>query len=109
MVLAWAAGRLSELRRDIVALSRRITALEQARSAPHATPAVVAAAEAPAPSHVAPAALPHATPAPSAPARGHPPLPATRPADAEQWIGAVGLQNAGAVLLLVGFFFLVLW
>src|SRR5262249_56139557 len=62
-------------------------------------------ARAPAEAPVAPAA---ATPLALRPAR-----PAAEPArsriDAEQWVGAVALQNVGAVLLLVGFFFLVLW
>jgi len=104
MVLVWAAGRLSELRRRIDSLSSRIAALEEARRAthaaptpdqPHAAPPIVV----PAAAHAAPAPLPAA----------HAPRRDPRPADAEQWIGAVGLQNAGAVLLLVGFFFLVLW
>jgi len=113
VVLVWAAGRLSELRRDIVALSRRIAALEQARSAAPAQPA----------REPEPVATPPAAPPPAAHEPGPPPMapplaapaaapasrPVTRPADAEQWIGAVGLQNVGSVLLLVGFFFLVLW
>jgi len=94
LVLAWAAGRLSGLRREVQSLSRRLEALEQGRSAP----------EQPATAPDVPVAH-----APVAAASAHVPRPAARPADAEQWIGSVGLQNAGSVLLLVGFFFLVLW
>jgi len=112
LVLAWAAGRLSALRREIQALARRIAALEQGRGTPH-----VAAAPDPGPAAPPLAASPHAAiSAPAAhvaasapPAHAPAPRPAARPADAEQWIGAVALQNVGSVLLLVGFFFLVLW
>src|SRR5262249_29153273 len=60
----------------------------------------------PEPLAVAPAAVPlapapHPTPVAASPAR--------HGAEMEQWVGAVALQNIGAVLLLVGFFFLVLW
>ena len=123
-VLAWAVSRLYELRREIRSLSRRIEALEQgaARGGPAADPAPpvpVAAPLVPPPAAAAELTPPHppsAGPRPSAgpqpalapaPTSGGP--PAARPADAEQWVGAVGLQNVGSVLLLVGFFFLVLW
>ena len=94
LVLAWAAGRLSGLRREVQSLSRRLEALERGRSAPGPPATAPDVPVAHAPVAVAPA---------------HVPRPAARPADAEQWIGSVGLQNAGSVLLLVGFFFLVLW
>ena len=101
LVLVWASGRLSQLRREIQALARRIAALEQDRAAPHVSPAPDPAA--------VPTAAPAHAPATAAPMHAAAAKAATRPADAEQWIGAVGLQNVGSVLLLVGFFFLVLW
>ena len=116
LVLVRATGRFSELRREIQALSHRIARLEQDRDAPQGEPVPPSAAPPAvpvrAPNEIAPPHAPPVVPVAHAPVTvtpAHAPRPATRPADAEQWIGAVGLQNVGSVLLLVGFFFLVLW
>jgi uncharacterized membrane protein len=101
IVLVVLHRRVSQQRREIDALARRIGALEHGQSpAVESTPA-----HEPAPALHAPAAPAVAAPPPVVAA----PAPASRRADAEQWVGAVGLQNVGSVLLLVGFFFLVLW
>ena len=101
IVLVVLSRRVSQQRREIDALARRIGALEHGqRPAVESTPA-----HEPAPAPHAPAAPAVAAPPPVVAA----PAPASRRADAEQWVGAVGLQNVGSVLLLVGFFFLVLW
>ena len=63
-----------------------------------------------APAHVLPTALPQTPMSPPAPPL--PPIPAQRPLDAgsfEDLIGSVWFQNIGAVLILVGAFFLILW
>ena len=111
LLVAWIAvsRRTGNVDRELRELQRRVDALERAARAgvPHAAPHTPAATAAPVAPPAAAAATSHAPAALPAPA--HAPRPATRPADAEQWVGAVGLQNAGSVLLLVGFFFLVLW
>ena len=96
VVLAVLSRRLGQQRREIDALAKRLAALER-----EASPILR--------DETAPA---EPSPIPRAPALAPPlsqPTPAARRADVEQWVGAVGLQNAGSVLLLVGFFFLVLW
>jgi predicted membrane protein DUF2339 len=129
IVLAVLSRRLGQQRREIEALTRRITALEMAKAANEttATPAHDPAMPAAPPVHeppahaLAPASPAHepavqahapAWPAHAAPLESPPAPPPQRAAhrvDAEQWVGAVGLQNVGSVLLLVGFFFLVVW
>ena len=97
--------RVSRQGRRIEALTRRIAALEHARTTVHTVHEPV---EAPVRAPSLAPAPPHA-PVASGPAVTSAPHRATSRADAEQWVGAVGLQNVGSVLLLVGFFFLVLW
>lgn len=119
MIIApiWAVATVRRQRREIRALRERLERLE-ARMAPGGeTLAVVpppVAPEAPAP---LPAPIPLA--GPPAPAREPPAYAPATPAPvapggfdssrAEELIGSVWLQNVGAVLLLLGVFFLILW
>jgi uncharacterized membrane protein len=116
MIIApiWAVATVRRQRREIRALRERLDRLE-ARTAPGGeTLAVVpppVTPEAPAP---LPAPIPLAGP-PAAPREPPPAAPAPVPAGgfdtsrAEELIGSVWLQNVGAVLLLLGVFFLILW
>ena len=94
--------RIAELERQLQATRRRLDALERDLRAGGEPAARTEPAAGPAPA-AAPALV--SRPAPAAPAAA----PARHGAEMEQWVGAVALQNIGAVLLLVGFFFLVLW
>jgi uncharacterized membrane protein len=102
-------------RQYLKALARRLEAVERALAAKGepALPIAAPSAGAPAPAAearlapeplapAAPAALPHGIPSPAA--RRQPTL-----VRIEEWIGGVGLQNAGSVLLLLGVLFLLLW
>src|SRR5262249_41545177 len=104
--------RVVRLRRELDDLTRRFDALEHARPAAPPAPALVPTSETPPPRPVPAAPPPRRAQGARRRVRGSPPpppAPAARRDDAEQWVGAVGLQNVGSVLLLVGFFFLVLW
>ncbi len=124
------ARELERLRRRVDALDRRTGGVE-AEGAPQgevAAGAISSAAGPAAPPGPAAAPLVPAIPG-TAPGDGAAPdpvaaappgvtvaAPATPPAagprprrDVEQLVGGVWLQNAGAVLLLTGFFFLILW
>ena len=105
LLVMWAAitRRTSNVDRELRELRKRVDALERSARAAIEAGAPVEPLGSPAPAMPAPA-----PPAPPAPQPGRP-EPAHSRADAEQWVGAVALQNVGAVLLLVGFFFLVLW
>lgn len=123
VVFLWFAmsRRARSLEREIERLRRRLDELERVPR-PAATPAPTIAAPLPDPLSpqfppppagardlVEPLAFPAST-APHAPppSPDAPPPPAPR-IDLEQLVGGVWLQNVGAVLLLVGVFFLIFW
>jgi uncharacterized membrane protein len=124
LLVADSNRRTAALNREIEKLRRRVDELDRRsrafdaevvapapelppRSAGEGAPLDPAAAVTPV-TPVTPAAAPLPTTDPPPPgetsAGPHP-----RPRDMEQLVGGVWLQNAGAVLLLAGFFFLILW
>ena len=107
---ALAVARLED-RRRMRALEERLARLEHQSAAEGAglaavpPPAATPPAPAPAPIPIA-TATPAAWPAPGA-AAAVPPV--ARERSLEHLVGGIWLQNAGAVLLLLGSFFLILW
>lgn len=111
-------GRVAGLEREVRHLRRRLdsTASGHGGAAPTtsgeapaaaATPTLVPPIESPAaaqPADIRPLERP-VRPVPGTPT----PRPQRATLDLEQLVGGVWLQNAGAVLLLVAFFFLILW
>ena len=117
----WAVFEVRRMRRELRALRERLDLLETCASAgvePIAVvppPTVVSETR---PREPLPEPIPLvaqvAATAPAPPTPPHPALPpAPRPAfdssRAEELVGSVWLQNVGAVLLLLGVFFLILW
>ncbi len=134
IVPLWAIVRVVSMRREIQHLRRRIEALElgvtrePASATSHPRGEESAPASPPEPMHVPPSAEPVAGPSPPAtapaalasPTAGGAPRAPTGPAEVvlpsrasvtsfEQRFGGVWLQNIGAVLLLLGIFFMILW
>ncbi len=109
----WAIVVVRRQRRELRALRERFDLLEALVPRGDGPLAVVppsVAAVVPLVPESLPEPIPLATPPPSPPA---PPAPAPRPAfdssRAEELIGSIWLQNVGALLLLLGVFFLILW
>jgi uncharacterized membrane protein len=119
----WAIVEVRRQRRELQALRDRLQALESHAARSGATLSVVPTAAigtppiaplpTPIPLAVAPTPPPSPPPPPPAAALAPIPAPATHrgfdTSHAEQVIGSVWLQNVGAVLLLLGVFFLILW
>ena len=115
----WAIVEVRRQRRELRALRDRLETLETraARSGETLSvvppPAIEPLAAAPLPTPIPLAAAP--SPPPPAPPAAPAPIAAPAPhrgfdsSRAEEMIGSVWLQNVGAVLLLLGVFFLILW
>jgi uncharacterized membrane protein len=118
----WAILTVARQRRELRAMRERLDALERRLdsgtaepiAAPTPSPVVVPAAEVVA----APPPRPEPVPPPALASLAPPaPVPATTATTArgfessgiEELVGSVWLQNVGAVLLLLGVFFLILW
>ena len=102
----WAISAVIRQRRELRVLRERLDALERRIAQEGVAPAPAPVAE----THAVP--LPQPIPPPPPTLTPSPPPAAQRAFDssrAEELVGSVWLQNIGAILLLLGVFFLILW